>query len=375
MSNRNAAQYIEKWQQIARQTGEADMATAKELVEQLYAHFGLPKPDVFHAAGPIHANEILLIARRQGTVTDARALRPGQIGIPDTGDTREKRSNRTNDYFGGLITSHLRVERLSCVGPGIQGISWRYPRGNQEIELFAWDYAFTEVRDKPIKLRKGFYGDVREFTIKNKSAAAAKFYLDIAQCAGYWTPYENLVIVQDRPKQLHLNAAGRLNNPNGPAVEYYDGYGIYAMNGTIMPSWVITTPEEELDPMAITRIRNSQVRAEFVRKIGAERLLKKLDSKLLDKVENYELHQIEIPGEPQPTRFLKMLNPSAPELWHVECVPLTVGSVVSALNFRKPRELASIPIREHGADWFQQGDVCTWPRNARAVKPAPTILT
>ena len=71
-----------------------------------------------------------------------------------------------------------------------------------------------------------------------------------------------------------------------------------------------------------------------------------------------------------------MQNPSVPELWHVEGIPdKDCKTVEQALHSRKPDKMKKIPISEKGEDWYQQGDVCVWPRNTVSLKPFPSILT
>lgn len=51
-------------------------------------------------------------------------------------------------------------------------------------------------------------------------------HIEYAKHAGWWQPFVDLVIIQRRPSQIHLNAQQELHNPNGLAVEYKDGSGI-----------------------------------------------------------------------------------------------------------------------------------------------------
>jgi hypothetical protein len=67
--------------------------------------------------------------------------------------------------------------------------------------------------------------------------------LDLAQCCGWWAPYNDLVILQHRPCEIHLGKPKRvmvhwgiepievrqrlLHNPKGMVVKYRDGWGIH----------------------------------------------------------------------------------------------------------------------------------------------------
>jgi hypothetical protein len=114
---------------------------------------------------------------------------------------------------------------------------------------------------------------------------------------------------------------------------------------------------------------NVEIRREIVRKIGIEKICKDLHAKKIDNKDNYELLLLD--NRP----YLKMLNPSI-GVYHIEGVPLECKTVEDALNSRKPDKLRQIPIDEEGgSNWYQQGDVCIWPSNAKTVKNKPIILT
>ena len=160
--------------------------------------------------------------------------------------------------------------------------------------------------------------------------------MELAQHCGWWAPYKGYVILQDRPCAIHRNEENRLHNESGMAVEYRDGWGVHALNGVRVPDWLVETKSGDLDPHKLTNIDNAQVRAEFVRKVGIDRCWYKL-AQVVDKSGDYELGLI----EKKP--YLKMLNPSVPELWHVEGVHPSCDSVLSALRWRNGTD--EVPVQ------------------------------
>src|SRR5690606_7288365 len=56
---------------------------------------------------------------------------------------------------------------------------------------------------------------------------------------GWWWPFDRLCIVTARPTILNTDERGRLHNDLGTAVEYADGFSIYARHGAFVPSRVI----------------------------------------------------------------------------------------------------------------------------------------
>jgi hypothetical protein len=136
----------------------------------------------------------------------------------------------------------------------------------------------------------------------------------------------------------------------------------------------VETPAEQVDPQRILTETNAEVRREIVRKVGIERVCYALQARVLDTLGEYELLELDA-GEGRRYRYLKMHNPSVPEIWHLEGVDNQVATVREALHWRKPEALRNIPVAENGEDFFIQGDVVVWPRDAKRVKEFPKVLT
>lgn len=154
----------------------------------------------------------------------------------------------------------------------------------------------------------------------------------------YWT-FENLVICTERPKSLHFNADKRLHRDLGPAIEYRDGFSVYALNGIRMPREYVMTPASELSVEQVMKEQNVDIRRELLRKIGLERFVKESGGKVLDEmvleVNNkrcvYQLLDVTF-GEVT-AKVLKMDNPSINAI-HVEGVEDHCNTVKEALAWR-----------------------------------------
>jgi citrate lyase gamma subunit len=60
-------------------------------------------------------------------------------------------------------------------------------------------------------------------------------------------PLSGVCIVIQNPKQIKFNADKLLHNADGPAVEYPDGYSLYAYNGTVGNNLMDATLNAKLD--------------------------------------------------------------------------------------------------------------------------------
>ena len=105
------------------------------------------------------------------------------------------------------------------------------------------------------------------------------------------------------------------------------------MNGIEVPEWLASQTTNQINPKEFAKIKNVEVRREFVRKIGMERILEHIPHKMLDKQGNYNLLLIDLGDEVGNWPYLKMLNPSI-GCWHLECVSQECTTIQEAINFR-----------------------------------------
>jgi hypothetical protein len=101
-----------------------------------------------------------------------------------------------------------------------------------------------------------------------------------AKSAAWIVPHERICWVSERPSVLRVDAAARLHCPDGPALQYPDGWSHYAWKGVEVPGWMIEQPEK-ITPDAVTDVidpvlRNSMIEImtpeRFVRMGGASRV-------------------------------------------------------------------------------------------------------
>ena len=119
-----------------------------------------------------------------------------------------------------------------------------------------------------------------------------------------------------------------------PAVQWSDGFSIYALHGVIVPQWLAVREPDDIPAHWLKDIKNAEVRREFVRKLGMGRCLEQLDWQPVHSRGNYELLRANLADERSPRVCLKMWNPSA-ETWHMEPVHPMCRTVQQALNYRR----------------------------------------
>jgi hypothetical protein len=159
---------------------------------------------------------------------------------------------------------------------------------------------------------------------------------------GFIYPLDNVCVVSQKPKTIKTNEQG-FHCDGGPALEFYgDVPPLYSLNGVTVDEYLACTPAGQLSLEYYKTIQNADVKMEFVRKFGVERMLEL--GKPIDTFKNYneewwtksqyELVDMAIiyPNIPY-APHLKMLNQTT-GVWHVEAVSPQCHTIEDALKER-----------------------------------------
>ena len=110
-------------------------------------------------------------------------------------------------------------------------------------------------------------------TYRSQDDDELDLFAALARSAGWWWPGEGRCVMTSRPSAVRTEPLPgrwhgelRLHRPDGPAISYPDGFGLYALHGTPVPAWVLTGPSVEL----IAREPNVEVRRSAIERIGWE---------------------------------------------------------------------------------------------------------
>ena len=145
-------------------------------------------------------------------------------------------------------------------------------------------------------------------------------------------PLENVCVISQKPTEFNL-VKNRLHADGKPALQYADGFKIWALNGVRVPQYLAETPASNLDIEFFKKEQNADVKAEFIRKYGIERMVSL--GKLVDSWENHEgtknfewykkseykiIDMAPIFTTYNYLPYLYMRNQTVPGIYHLECV-------------------------------------------------------
>jgi hypothetical protein len=95
----------------------------------------------------------------------------------------------------------------------------------------------------------------------------------VAINAGWLQPHENVCWLTERPRILRGDPQARLHSASGPALQYGDGWSVWAWKGVEVPRWLIEQPER-VTLAAIDGEDNVQVRRCMIEIMTPERYVK-----------------------------------------------------------------------------------------------------
>lgn len=131
-------------------------------------------------------------------------------------------------------------------------------------------------------------------------------YEDLVESCGWCWWHEDVVAISDRPKYIKMDDENRLHSEAGPAIEYPDGYSVYAWHGTVIPrNWL----EGELTAEIALTHENIEQRRAACEILGWDNILNNLNAKVIDQDEDPQvgsLLEVDIPDIGR-EKFLRVL--------------------------------------------------------------------
>jgi hypothetical protein len=343
-----------RWLHVGMDVGPIDRIKTAEKVKKVYKQMGFKKPEIIWCNSPL---ETIRILKDYNTLCeDVLMYPPVKTGIFtifnniindgwDITEAVQKNLQLPESNLGKFVTAANR--RVGHVEDKIR-VALFFLRSFSSLDLIereigdAWcDDLFND--------RSIFFEDVAYYSFFEKELKVNFRYslmplLDLWETCGWWIPLTDKILISENPQ----NAFYRIieNNPqNGipvlhkdgdAALQFKDGFCVYALNGIRVPKEIALTPRNELDPKLILHETNPEVRREIVRKIGIEQVCQSLNTKTIDRQGDYELLLLDL-GDGRRRPYLKMKNPSI-GVYHSEGVLPEIVSVKEALDWRNGTE-------------------------------------
>lgn len=141
--------------------------------------------------------------------------------------------------------------------------------------------------------------------------ASLQGHMEIARAADHnWCANREEVALCERPSRLALDEGNRLHRTDGPALEYADGFGVWAIHGVVVPPDVVQG-REQLTLARINAEDNVEIRRVLIELYGPARFLQDSAAQLVHQDDYGKLWHLPLLGD-EPLTMVEVVN-SSPE--------------------------------------------------------------
>ena len=351
-----------EWAQIVMARGPVDRVGAEAGMRSAYRAAGLDPPATViwlgsPVAGAVAAGALTglhIPAAARGPVWDQitaafeaqrQQLIPGGVGRP------------VRSWIGPLVWSEVRVEVEAQLGHQLWKLVWEQTGREvwrqvpermrtqavagvaRELDSrFGWRLA-DRLRQQAVAAGQpeaawcATIDGVRRVLPRVHGPERLTGLLEAVRLAGWWWPFERVVIMTERPLGLHLDGQGRLHRPDGPAFTYPDGFALYAWHGLRVPAWLI----DQLPRLRVQDIQaqaNVELRRVMLESYGFDRYLRDAGATRVHQDDTGTLWRAEFDDD-QPLVMVQVTNatpePDGTHRIYWLRVPPTVGSAREAV--------------------------------------------
>jgi hypothetical protein len=306
--------YREKWRAIALSTEPIDRQKAAEAVNAAYQIIGYLPPQIVFCDSP---NAALSRTRRERSSEVA-----GQLGTK----LRIESIHRLSNQLGKKLNSDLTCLMWSQLRPHL------------------WEQLNRQLKGQlGVKIDEGIQPElwacnasIFDFCISvlncSHSQKEWQVYRSLIENCGWFFPFERVCYVCDRPRILSFDNQQRLHAIKSPAIQFADGFSIYAYHGVRLPEKYGALHPNQWQAKWLLEEDNAELRRVLIQGIGYARICQELQATELDTWLEYTLLRIDSSVDVEPIHLLKMTCPSTGYV-HAMRVPPDIESARAAIRW------------------------------------------
>ncbi|MEU8382472.1 DUF6745 domain-containing protein [Streptosporangium sp. NPDC048865] len=324
---------VTRWDPVAHATGPADRPAAEEGVRAAYRGAGLPEPGrIVWFASPAQAAVAAVVlagsAEDRAAVQEAGTLPPGLFGLDPGAPVRELVRTGPWERVRAQALSLLpsagwaaawevvgadlwpRVDRLareirrgvgrSAVTPEVTGSRAGRAGGGDgsgegdEVEALLRRATLDAVLGQHDAPWLAFFDALGEGTEVDLTLLDG--VMRVSRAAGWWWPFEHVVLICERPAELHRDDLGRLHRAVGPALAFPDGFALHAWHGMPVPAG-FGAAMADLSGPRIREEPNAELRRAMLEHYGFDRYLKESGAEFVQRDDTGVLWRADFPDD------------------------------------------------------------------------------
>ena len=287
---------------------ELNKDKATEGIEWLYEISGLKKPMIIFVDSPLACQFACDLLKKMNLAQVGAKVRDqvwdqvgdqvwAQVWAQVEAQVRDQVGAQVGDQVWDQVRDQVGAQVGAQVGDQVWAQVWaqveaqvRDQVGDQKIK---WE-SFASYGSVCDYVWNAFYDFFTQIGIisndkfnKFKSLLLSNIY-DMIQLDG-------LCIVSKMPVSIKRNNSNLLHDTSGYAIEFYDGYGQYYINGRSMPDWIF---KEEITKDKFLSEKNSDVKGGIYEILGQRKMMEMLGAVSIDKKTivhaNGDLEEVEL---------------------------------------------------------------------------------
>src|SRR5262245_36080476 len=265
--------YLDRWAVVRMSCGAADRPAAEAGIRQAYAAVGLAPPDhIVWCGGPME------IAKRLATASPDAPI-GNNVQTAGWEKVRDKVGTLSEIFWKEVVIAASEFSRHGTVRSALGEhakctlVSNAVNRAVvNAVDAYLCRFSVRarhlamRWRGLPQLLPRSTFEDIAIGPEQLASVGISRYSHDvlpgaalmrpmygiwqIAKSAGWIVPHKRVCWVSARPSLLVVDTAARLHCPDGPALQYPDGWSFYAWRGVEVAQWMIEHPER-ITPNAV----------------------------------------------------------------------------------------------------------------------------
>ncbi|MBD2490739.1 DUF6745 domain-containing protein [Aulosira sp. FACHB-615] len=328
--------YWQKWRNIAFST-EAINNNVLEFTEKIYSLVNKRSPQIILCNSPYAAiNEMLLLNSSQC-----------QLNNNLVGNIEKIVNKQLKDFWKQTLLKKSSSNHINYLLRSLDGDDLEFYTdnpfnllnmilsGNQsELVWRLWSKKINYVCISPFNWI--YIAATFDFFISELNCYYDPDLYQVVQqvllMGGIIFPFNGFCFVCDRSTKLSFDHEYLLHAEGEAAVQFADGYSIYAYHGVRLPDKYGKLHPEEWQPKWLLEEKNAELRRVLIQGIGYSRIIEQLQAVELDSWQEYTLLKINSDIDIEPISLLKMTCPSTQRI-HVLRVPPDIKSAQDGISW------------------------------------------
>jgi len=168
--------------------------------------------------------------------------------------------------------------------------------------------------------------------LKYKIDPLGKAYLELRENCEDIFGLPKVCLIGDRPRKLSFNSQNQLHSEGSPAIEYSDGFSIYAYRGVLLPEKYGKIHPTKWQSESLLSETNAELKRVLIQGIGYDKICQDLQAVVINTWREYELLKIDLDIDSEAVYLLKMTCPSTDKI-HALRVPPHFNSARDAIRW------------------------------------------